>query len=168
MRLRLLYIVCLLLIGSMASAQKKIIVDSKGKGDSRTIQGAINSLPDSSSTPRVIYIRKGVYREKIYIEKPNIIFEGENREATVIVASVARDVWRCDHQDDWGVATINVGANDISFKNLTITNDYGFVNVAERTVFCFSDTVSKDHMKVIRRNSHQMALRTMNLATRMS
>ena len=168
MRLRLLYIVCLLLFGSMASAQKKIIVDSKGKGDSRTIQGAINSLPDSSSTPRVIYIRKGVYREKIYIEKPNIIFEGENREATVIVASVARDVWRCDHQDDWGVATINVGANDISFKNLTITNDYGFVNVAERTVFCFSDTVSKDHMKVIRRNSHQMALRTMNLATRMS
>ncbi|MGB4770031.1 MAG: pectinesterase family protein [Chitinophagaceae bacterium] len=159
-------ILCLLICSSL-QAQQRLVVDPLGKGDSKTIQGAINLLPEKSDVARVIYIRSGVYREKIYIEKSNIIFEGESRDKTTIVASVARDEWRCDHNDDWGVATINVGANDITFRNLTITNDYGFLNVQDRTVFCFSDTSNKDKMKPIRRNSHQMALRTMNLATRM-
>lgn len=168
MRQSCTYLLIFMMLLASAKGQQRIVVDIRGKGDARSIQGAINMLPDSSATKRVIHIRKGVYREKIYIEKPNIVFEGEDRDATIIVASVARDEWRCDHQDDWGVATINVGADDISFRNLTITNDYGFVNIAERTVFCFSDTSTKDKMKPIRRNSHQMALRTMNLATRMS
>jgi pectinesterase len=148
----------------MPRAQKRIVVDLAGKGQSRSIQGAINMLPDSSVTPRVIYIRKGVYNEKIYIEKSNIIFEGEDRDATVIVASIARDEWRCNHTDDWGVATVNVGANDISFKNLTITNNFGF-EYEERTIFCPADSVEKH--KTLRRNGHQMGLRTMNMATRM-
>src|ERR1043165_3567538 len=106
--------------------QKKIIVSKDGKADFNTIQGAINSLPDSSATPRVIIIKNGVYDEKIYIEKSNVVFEGENREKTIIIASIARDEWRCEHKDDWGVATLNVGANDITLENLTITNNYGF------------------------------------------
>jgi pectinesterase len=158
-------ILFLFFLATQAVGQKKIVVDHKGKGDYKTIQGAINSLPDSSATARVIYIRKGVYREKIYIEKGNIIFEGEDRDATVIVASVARDEWRCNHTDDWGVATINVGASDISFENLTITNDFGF-DYTERTIFCPTDTSASKSL-TLRRNGHQMALRTMNMATRM-
>jgi pectinesterase len=140
-------------------------VDPKGHGDFKTVQGAINSLPDSSATPRIIFIKKGTYQEKIYIEKPNIVFEGEDRDATIIIASIARDEWRCNHTDDWGVATINVGASDISFINLTITNNFGF-NYKERTVYCATDT-SVNKTLTLRRNGHQMALRTMNMATRM-
>jgi pectinesterase len=147
------------------AGQKKIVVDPKGKGDYKTIQGAINSLPDSSTTARVIFIKKGVYHEKIYIEKGNIVFEGEDRDATTIIASVARDEWRCNHTDDWGVATINVGANDISFVNLTITNNFGF-DYTERTIYCANDTSAKKSV-TLRKNGHQMALRTMNMATRM-
>ena len=107
-------------------AQKKIVVDPIGKADFKTIQGAINSLADSSAVPRVIYIKKGIYKEKLYIEKNNIVFEGEDRTTTIITAAIARDEWRCDHADDWGVATMNIGANDITLKNLTVTNSYGF------------------------------------------
>jgi pectinesterase len=147
------------------NAQKKIIVDINGKGDYKTIQGAVNSLPDSSATPRVIFIKKGVYNEKIYIEKPNIIFEGEDREATVLVASIARDEWRCGHTDDWGVATMNIGANDITLKNLTITNNFGF-DFKEKTIWCASDTTANKEKK-LRKDGHQMALRTMNMATKL-
>jgi unsaturated rhamnogalacturonyl hydrolase len=147
-----------------SSQMKKIIVAADGSGDHITIQGAINSLPDSSVVPRWIYIKKGRYTEKLYIEKNNIVFEGEDRESTIITASIARDEWRCGHTDDWGVATMNIGANDITLKNLTITNSFGF-EFSERTIFCPSDT-SAHKLKTLRKDGHQMALRTMN-ATRL-
>jgi pectinesterase len=46
---------------------KKIIVASDGSGDYKTIQGAINSLPDSSTTARTIFMWKGTYKDKLYI-----------------------------------------------------------------------------------------------------
>lgn len=138
---------------------KKIIVDINGKGDFISIQAAINSLTDSASTPRHLFIKNGIYREKLYIEKHNIILEGESRDKTVITEDIARDEWRCNHNDDWGVATLNLDGNDISLKNLTIANEYGFHYKEPRTVVCPSDTVSRQ--KVITNNGHQMALRSM-------
>lgn len=153
-----------LLFSLQLFAQDKIVVDAYGKGNYKTIQGAINSLPDSSPVPRRIFIMNGVYAEKLYIEKSNIILVGEDREKTIIIASIARDEWRCGHTDDWGVATMNVGANDITLMNLTITNNYGF-DFKERTIYCASDT-SFNKEKKLRKDGHQMALRTMN-ATRL-
>lgn len=147
-----------------SNAQGKVVVDASGKGDYKTIQGAINSLPDSSATPQRIFIMNGVYAEKLYIEKSNIILVGEDREKTIIIASIARDEWRCGHTDDWGVATMNVGVNDITLMNLTITNNYGF-DFKEKTIWCTSDT-SANKEKKLRKDGHQMALRTMN-ATRL-
>lgn len=146
-------------------AQSRITVSQDGSAQFRSIQGAINSLADSSKTPRTIYIKKGTYTEKIYIEKANIILEGEDREKTIIIVSIARDEWRCGHMDDWGVATMNIGANDITLKNLTITNNFGF-DFKERSIWCASDT-STDKTKKLRKDGHQMALRTMNMATRL-
>ena len=146
------------------SPAKRIIVSQDGSGDYKTIQGAINSLSDSSATARVIYIKNGTYKEKVYIEKHNIILEGENREKTILTESIARDAWRCIHNDDWGVATLNVDANDITLKNITVVNSYGFEWIKDEMIACPSDTITKQ--KRIGRTSHQMALRTMN-ATRL-
>ena len=143
---------------------KRIIVSQDGKGDFKTIQGAINSLDDTASSARIIFIRNGVYKEKIYLEKHNVILEGENREKTILTASIARDQWRCIHNDDWGVATLNVDGNDITLKNITIINSYGFDWKKDETINCPSDTTSQK--KVIGKNSHQMAIRTMK-ATRL-
>ncbi|HWK03139.1 MAG TPA: hypothetical protein VNS58_05890 [Puia sp.] len=49
-----------------ASAQPRIVVDSAGHGDFRTIQEALNSLSEQSPAPRTIFIRKGIYNEKIW------------------------------------------------------------------------------------------------------
>lgn len=146
--------------GAFAFSQAKpIVVDINGKGDFKSIQAAINSLSDSSATPRIIQIKKGIYHEKIYIQKHNIVLEGEDRDQTVITQDIARDEWRCDHKDDWGVATMNLNGNDITLKNLSIANDYGFDYKEPRTVACASDSVS--HKKVITNGGHQMALRSM-------
>ena len=145
-------------------AQHKLIVDAGGKENFKTIQEAINSLPDSALLPTTIFIKKGEYKEKIFITKHNILFEGEDRDKTIITQDIARDEWRCDHPDDWGVATINVNGNDITLKNLTIANDYGFNVKEDKVIDCAADTVT--HKKTITPYGHQMALRTMR-ATRL-
>lgn len=140
-------------------AQKRLTVSQDNKADFKSIQEAINSLPDSSATPRTIHILPGRYYEKIFITKHKIILEGEDRENTRIIQSIARDEWRCDHKDDWGVATLNLNGNDITLINLTIANDYGFTQKEPRTVSCASDSTGK---RIITKNGHQMALRSMN------
>ncbi len=148
------------LLSYRADAQvTRIVVDASGHGDYRTIGEAINSLPDDAPAPRIIFIRKGVYREKVFIEKNNLILEGEDKNQTILTFSLARDAWRCDHSDDWGVATLNLRGSDITLKNLSIANSYGFDNTASQTVIdCAADSVT--HRKTIIRQGHQMALRS--------
>lgn len=143
----------------------KIVVDINGKGNFTSIQSAINSLPDFSDKPSVIKIKNGVYKEKIYLKKNNIALQGESRDNTIITYAIARDEWRCTHPDDWGVATINIDANDITLKDLTITNSYGFDAKEDRVIDCPADTVT--HKKTITKTGHQMALRSMDSATRL-
>jgi pectinesterase len=156
-------VLCILFVATQmlcVAGQNKIIVAADGTGKFKTIQEAINSLPDVSAETRTIFIKKGVYNEKLFIEKGNIVFEGEEKEKTIITFAVARDEWRCEHKDDWGVATMNVRANDITLKNLTITNSFGFDFKEEKIINCPLDTVNKQ--KTIGKNGHQMALRAMN------
>jgi pectinesterase len=163
--LKLYTVLLFVLVALSVSAQKRIVVSKDGKGDFKTIQGAINSLTDSSGATRVIFIKNGTYTEKIYIEKHNISLVGESRDKTIITQAVARDEWRCDHMDDWGVATVNIDGNDISFRNLSVINSYGFDVVGDKTIPCKNDTVT--HTKKISPGGHQMALRT-NKGTRFS
>ena len=157
---KVLFILVAVALTQIIFAQKKIVVDPNGSGDFKTIQEAINSLGVSSNTPRTIRIRKGIYNEKLVIEKSNIVLEGEDKEKTIITAAIARDEWRCEHKDDWGVATMNVRANDIALINLTIENSFGFDFKEEKTIDCPLDSVNKQ--RTIGKNGHQMALRAMN------
>ncbi|HVS97339.1 MAG TPA: pectinesterase family protein [Puia sp.] len=152
-------IILLMLAGGGAMCQRTIVVDASGHGDFVTVQAALNSLADDSSAPRHIRIRNGVYREKIFVEKNNIVLEGEDRDKTILTFALARDAWRCEHRDDWGVATLNLRGSDITLRNLTICNSWGFDHRAESiTVPCAAD--SSTHEKVVSRQGHQMALRS--------
>jgi pectinesterase len=154
-----IHIVLVVLCCRVDAQVTRVVVDASGHGDYRTIQEAINSLPDDAPAPRVIFIRKGVYREKVFIEKNKLLLEGEDKDQTVLSFSLARDAWRCDHPDDWGVATLNLRGSDITLKNLSIVNSYGFDNTAgQMEIACSADSVT--HRKTIIRQGHQMALRS--------
>ncbi|MES2004912.1 MAG: pectate lyase [Bacteroidota bacterium] len=138
-----------------------IVVDASGKGDFTSIQEAINSLPEKANSPRIIFIRNGVYREKIFIEKNFVSLVGEDKNKTQIQISLARDIWRCESKDDWGVATLNLKGSDIALENLTISNNFGFDNIDNKEgvhIDCPADSLN--HFKTVKRDGHQMALRT--------
>ena len=138
-----------------------IVVDQRGGADFVSIQDAINSLSETASAPRIIYIKAGVYKEKLFVEKNFVSLVGEDKNTTILTISLARDIWRCENDDDWGVATINLKSNDIVLENLTITNTYGFENQNNPEpahIDCQKDTLKP--FKEVRNNGHQMALRS--------
>ncbi|MFM2363475.1 MAG: hypothetical protein RLZZ316_2377 [Bacteroidota bacterium] len=164
MKRSILFILTVSMLVAVAKAGDKLVVAKDGSGQFTSIQAAINSLDSFSKEPRVIYIKRGVYEEKLLVRKSNIVFEGEDRAGAIITQSIARDEWRCLNNDDWGVATLNIDANDITLRNLTVINSFGFDWKVDKTIDCIKDTANKT--KVIGRSSHQMAVRTMN-ATRL-
>jgi pectinesterase len=125
------------------------VVDSRGQGDFRTIQAALDSLAQDAPTTRLILIRPGVYAEKIYITKSKVALVGDDRKKTRIVYAELRRNWRKDHHDDWGAAVINIGdaVTDLVIANLTVHNNYG--------------SLHGDH-------DHQFAIRSGGSATRLS
>ena len=159
---RILTMIFLLMAGRYACAAKPvlIVVDAAGKGDFKTIQAALNSLPDSSSADRVILVKNGIYHEKVFITKDHIVLRGEDEKNTVISMPIARDIWRCeDNTSDWGVATLNLRGSDITLQNLSIINSYGFTHTTDTTINC--NIGGKVTSRVVSRNGHQMALRSL-------
>ncbi|PWC22710.1 pectinesterase A [Brenneria roseae subsp. roseae] len=93
----------------------------------KTIAEAIASAPPGNS-PFVIYVKNGVYHERLTITRPNIHLEGESREGTIITAAIAAGMLKADG-NKWGTYgsnTVKVDAPDFSARSLTISNDFDY------------------------------------------
>ena len=180
-----LYLLCCF---SIVKAQK-LVVAADGSGQFKSIQAAINSLPDASSKQRIIFIKKGIYREKIFIEKHNIFLKGEknisfgkswaqlNPQSSIpnlvlndsygeggvkIIYSESREIFRCTVPDDWGASVMNIKAQDVTLENLIVVNDFGFTAKGDSTFICDGKA------KITRKDGHQFALRCMPLTQRLT
>lgn len=100
-----------------------IVVAKDGTGQFTTIQEAINSVRDFRPEGRtVIYIRKGVYKEKLVLptQKSAITFMGEDRDSTIITYD---DHANINKMGTFKTYTFFIGGNDIVLENLTIENN---------------------------------------------
>jgi len=61
-----------------------IIVAQDGSGNFRTVQSAIDSLSNSASSERVIYIKNGTYKEQILCQKKYVTLVGENKDRVIL------------------------------------------------------------------------------------
>ncbi len=64
----------------------RIVVAKDGSGDYTTVQQAINAVKDSNTFVTTIYIKKGIYKEKLYLDssKLNVHFLGEELESCIV------------------------------------------------------------------------------------
>ncbi len=116
-------------VSGNAGPDDEIVVDQSGKGTFRTIQEAINAVPAGHSGDVTIFIRNGLYQEKLFIQKSHIRIVGEDRDSTRIVFAVLRETWNRDHDgSDWGSGVVNIdtGVSDILLANLTVYNNEGW------------------------------------------
>ncbi|SDG81859.1 pectinesterase [Vibrio xiamenensis] len=102
-------------------------VSQDGSADYASIQQAIDSAPQTEQ-PYVIYIRNGVYHEKLHITRPNIYLIGEDRDKTVITATTANSMLDENGKKfgTFGSRTVSVDATDFSARSLTIENGFDF------------------------------------------
>ncbi len=61
-------------------------VAADGSGDFTTVQKAIDAVPDFRKNETLIFIKKGVYKEKLVLagSKANVVFIGEDRDQTIL------------------------------------------------------------------------------------
>lgn len=118
---RVLFFVFFINAALLSANRVKITVAQDGSGDFTTITAALQSLPMFNYERVVIYIKKGIYNEKIKITQDYVTLLGEDRENTTIAYNQLRSDWDA-HKDSIGPAVVNIYADDIVLSNLTIKN----------------------------------------------
>jgi len=104
-----------------ANVYSDIIVAQDGSGDVKTITEAINKIPSDNFQRFVIYVKNGVYNEKIRIDKDYLTIKGESRDKTIIQFNQLKNDWDAN-KDFEGPAVINIHANDVIIENITLKN----------------------------------------------
>jgi pectin methylesterase-like acyl-CoA thioesterase len=104
-----------------------LVVAQDGSGDATTVQAALDAIPPGNDSHRIILVRAGTYREKLFVRASHVSIVGEDRVRTRIEFAELRRLWRETHPDDWGAAVVNIGdgVTDLVLANLTIHNNYG-------------------------------------------
>ena len=99
-----------------------IVVARDGTGEFRTIDEAIEVCRAFMDYHKVIYIKKGTYKEKLVIPQwlQNIELCGEDRDETIITYD---DHANINKMGTFRTYTLKVEANDITLKNITIENN---------------------------------------------
>lgn len=105
-----------------------IVVAKDGTGNYTTVQAAINSVPNNSSTRTTIYIKNGTYKEKINIgsSKINITLIGESKEGTILTYNDAASTPNSSGGTlgTTGSASITVAGSGFQAENITFENSY--------------------------------------------
>lgn len=141
----MLFVVGCLLFLAEAGAQQAVYpsrftVAKDGSGDFTTIQAAIYAVRDLSQQKVTIFVKKGIYEEKLVIPswKTNIILQGEDPGNTIITwndyagkrLNGADYFLKTDTIRTYTSYTVLVEGNDCSIENLTIRNTAGRVGQA--------------------------------------
>ena len=128
MKIKLLFILFTIHYSLFTSAAGKydnpdtIVVARDGTGEFRTIDEAIEVCRAFMDYHKVIYIKKGTYKEKLIIPQwlQNIELCGEDRDETIINYD---DHANINKMGTFRTYTLKIEANDITIKNLTIENN---------------------------------------------
>ena len=102
--------------------QDTIVVSRDGTGNFRTLQEAIESARAFMDYTVTIYVKNGVYKEKVIVPSwvENIEIIGEDRDKTIITYD---DHANINKMGTFRTYTVKVEGSDITFKNLTIENN---------------------------------------------
>jgi pectinesterase len=99
-----------------------IVVARDGTGQFRTVDEAIEVCRAFMDYHKVIYIKKGTYKEKLIIPQwlQNIELCGEDMNKTIITYD---DHANINNMGTFRTYTLKIEGNDITLKNLTIENN---------------------------------------------
>jgi pectin methylesterase-like acyl-CoA thioesterase len=152
-----------------------LTVDSHGRGDFCTVQGAINAVPAGNTVSRLITVAPGTYTELDWVapDKPGITVRGASETGTVIQyanndslnaenttdicarqAIPVHDNYNCWRSD------FSVEANDFTLRNLTIRNTTPYGGSQAEAFRGNADRITLEHVRLL---SYQDTIRLQGL-----
>ena len=129
------------------NADTKIItVNADGTGDFATVQAAVDSVGERNTTPTIISIQPGTYRERVVVPRSKrfLTFLGEDAKQTVLTYNLYASM-KDENGNELGTfrtPSVTIEADDFSAENITFENTSGDVGqalavtvVGDRAVF---------------------------------
>ncbi|MCR8666795.1 pectinesterase family protein [Aestuariibaculum sp. M13] len=136
--LKFILTICLLIVFQNISAQTSnpdkykydFVVAKDGSGDYKYIQEAIDAMRVFPLRPIKLYIKKGVYTEKIELPRYNVdvSFIGEDVDNTIITFNDYSG--RGPHIGTFNSYTVKISGNRFKAENITFENSSGTVGQA--------------------------------------
>lgn len=105
-----------------ARGAKKIVVAADGSGDFRTVQQALDHVPENNNQPVVIQIKPGIYNEQIRVAagKTHITLRGEDPAKTVLT---------------YKLSALQAGNTRLAFSTLINGDDFRAENITFENTF---------------------------------
>lgn len=128
--MRYLFLFLFVFFNLVLHAQKKILVAQDGSGNFKMVQEAFNSIPLNNKQPVTIFIKNGIYKEKLHLDssKNFVTMIGEDKFNTILTyddhtGKVSPSGQTINTRTSWSFL---MNANDFTAENITFQNDAGF------------------------------------------
>ncbi len=119
-------------------------VAQDGSGDYTTVQAAFNDVPSNYTGQYTIFVKKGIYKEKLLLSssKVNVVLRGEDRDSTVLT-----------YDDYAGIAGGTSGSYSVGID----APDFTAVNITFQNTVKNDQTVSGQQAVALRSNGDRQA-----------
>jgi pectinesterase len=109
---------------------RKLVVSQDGKENFQTVQAAFDAVPDNNKKPVTIFIRNGIYKEKLTLDSSKcfVTLIGEDKFNTVLTYDdhTGKLSPKGDTINTYTSASFLEAASDFTARNITFQNDAGF------------------------------------------
>ncbi|UJF36403.1 pectinesterase family protein [Paenibacillus hexagrammi] len=149
-----------------SGAKQFILVAADGSGDYRTIQEAIHAVPDQNDGRAVIFVKNGLYYEKVLIpeSKPYISMIGESEDGVILTYDDSPKKTSANGSSlglgTYTDYTLMIKGHDFYGKNLTIRNTSGSGSGQSVALDIYADKVMFENSRI---TAYQDTLLTRNL-----
>ena len=132
----LIFIVLFLTVGccSCHASNYDFVVAKDGSGDFMTVQEAIFAVPDFRKATTTIYVKKGIYKEKLILpaSKTKVTLVGENNKETIITYDdyASKKNSFGEEMGTTGSSGFFVFADEFTARDITFQNSSGPVGQA--------------------------------------
>lgn len=133
-----------------------LVVAPDGTGNFRSVHEAVQSIPRDNRERRIVYLRNGVYRERVRVDAAGITLRGESRTGTRIEFSRANT----EPRDRLGVGVLNLSAtaHDFVLENLTVENTHGQLGIHAFAIFGLADRTVITDCEVLSQGNDTLSL----------
>jgi len=115
---------------SKVNAQKRVVVAHDGSGNYKTVQEALNAVPVNNKNRLIIYVKNGVYKEKLHLDTGKNFVEmiGESRFNTILTYDdhPGKVSAKGDSINTRSSYSFQIKGDDFIASNITFRNDAGF------------------------------------------